>query len=219
MNWGSVKTSLPLFEKAFVLTLRLSAMARGAGYPSGIGAGIAALNTACLCSPSVPYSRSCSQQRPLLIQLFFYYYPDSRPSASNGRGICAVVGALSILGSAYMSGAFQGGFSGIPQVQNSPHARWDSRLCQMIRHVTLPRGLAQRAGRRRERGFHGQGDLRVHRYRGTGTDHLRDLIGMYYRSSEYLLELVIAYTNHSYPVVRHPHTTAGKEGPSWYFRR
>ena len=49
------------------------------------------------------------------------------------------------------------------------------------------------------------------------TNTARDLIGMYYRSDEYLLELVIATQSFLSRCPSSSHCWKG--GPSWYFRR
>lgn len=138
MSWEVIQASLPLFRRAFVLTLRLSAI-------SVVLATLLGLVLALLREYRVPVLAQIStvfeelfRNTPLLIQLFFLYYGFPSIGIKWSAEICAVVG-MSILGSAYMSGAFQGGFSGIPQVQNESARALGLSPLQMIRHVTCRR--------------------------------------------------------------------------------
>ena len=74
MNWEVIQASLPLFGKAFVLTLRLSAI-------SVVLATLLGLVLALLREYRVPVLAQIStvfeelfRNTPLLIQLFFLYY-------------------------------------------------------------------------------------------------------------------------------------------------
>ena len=179
MSWEVIQASLPLFGRAFVLTLRLSAI-------SVVLATLLGLVLALLREYRVPVLAQIStvfeelfRNTPLLIQLFFLYY--GFPSIG--------------IKSAYMSGAFQGGFSGIPQVQNESARALGLSPLQMIRHVTLPQGLTRSVPAVAANVIFMVKETSVFTVIAVPelTNTARDLIGMYYRSDEYLLELVIAY--------------------------
>ena len=194
MSWEVIQASLPLFRRAFVLTLRLSAI-------SVVLATLLGLVLALLREYRVPVLAQIStvfeelfRNTPLLIQLFFLYYGFPSIGIKWSAEICAVVG-MSILGSAYMSGAFQGGFSGIPQVQNESARALGLSPLQMIRHVTLPQGLTRSVPAVAANVIFMVKETSVFTVIAVPelTNTARDLNGMYYRSDEYLLELVIAY--------------------------
>lgn len=194
MSWEVIRQALPLFEKAFVLTLRLSAV-------SVVLATLLGLALALLREYRVPVLarigtvfQELFRNTPLLIQLFFLYYGLPSIGVKWSAETCAVVG-MSILGAAYMCGAFEGGFTGIPRVQNESARALGLSPLQMIRHVTLPQGLTRSVPAVAANVIFMVKETSVFTVIAVPelTNTARDLIGMYYRSDEYLFMLVVAY--------------------------
>ena len=116
MHLSVLAEVLPLFERAFVVPLRLPAI-------SIVLATVLGLVMALFREYRVPVLSQISaaveelfRNTPLLIQLFFMYYGFPSIGIKMNAEACAIIG-MAILGGAYMSGAFQGGFGGIPTVQ------------------------------------------------------------------------------------------------------
>lgn len=194
MDWSVIAESLPLFRRAFVVTLRLSAI-------SIVLATVLGLVMALFREYRVPVLSQISaaveelfRNTPLLIQLFFMYYGLPSIGVRLSAELCAVLG-MSILGAAYMSGAFRGGFGGIPHVQTESARALGLSVPQMIRYVTLPQGLTRSVPAIAANAIFIVKETSVFTVIAVPelTNTARDLIGMYYHTNEYLLELVVAY--------------------------
>jgi polar amino acid transport system permease protein len=194
VSWTIISASLPLFARAFLLTLRLSAV-------SIVFASLLGLILALVREYRVPVLSQASatieelfRNTPLLIQLFFLYYAFPTIGIKWNAETCAIIG-MSILGAAYMSGAFQGGFDAIPSVQTESARALGLSPMQMIRHVTLPQGLTRSVPAVAANAIFIVKETSVFTVIAVPelTNTARDLIGMYYRTDEYLLQLVIAY--------------------------
>ncbi|PWG59756.1 amino acid ABC transporter permease [Bifidobacterium catulorum] len=194
MSWQVIQQALPLFRKAFVLTLELSAI--GVALATILGLAIALVR-----EYRVPVaSQVCAtfeellRNTPLLIQLFFLYYGFPSIGIKLSAQACAIIG-ISLLGAAYMSGAFRGGFSGIPTIQVESAKALGLSPLQMIRHVTLPQGLTRSVPAVAANAIFLVKETSVFTVIAVPelTNTARDLIGMYYRTDEYLLMLVVAY--------------------------
>ncbi|MEE8737811.1 MAG: amino acid ABC transporter permease [Bifidobacterium sp.] len=194
MNWTIVAHSLPLFARAFIVTLRLSAI-------SVVLATLLGLALALFREYRVPGLSQAStaveevfRNTPLLIQLFFLYYGFPSIGIKLTASFCAVFG-MSVLGAAYMSGAFQGGFGGIPRIQIESARALGLSTPQMIRYVTLPQGLARSVPAIAANAIFIVKETSVFTVIAIPelTNTARDLIGMYYHTNEYLLELVVSY--------------------------
>ncbi|TPF95977.1 amino acid ABC transporter permease [Bifidobacterium sp. UTBIF-78] len=194
MSWQIMQSALPLFERAFVLTLKLSAIS--VVLATALGLVLALLReyrTPVLAQISTVF-QELFRNTPLLIQLFFLYYGLPSVGIMWSAQTCAIVG-MSIFGAAYMSGAFEGGFSGIPRVQKESARALGLAPLQMIRHVTLPQGLTRSVPAVAANIIFMVKETSVFTVIAVPelTNTARDLIGMYYRSDEYLFMLVVAY--------------------------
>lgn len=194
MSWDVITASLPMFARAFVVTLRLSAI-------SVVSATLLGLLLALCRDYHVPFFSQLSavveelfRNTPLLIQLFFLYYGLPSIGVTLSAQTCAIIG-MSILGAAYMSGAFRGGFSGIPQVQIESARALGLSPLQMIWHVTLPQGLMRSVPAVAANAIFIVKETSVFTVIAVPelTNTARDLIGMYYHTNEYLFELVVGY--------------------------
>lgn len=194
MDFSYVQQSLPLFVAAFGVTLKLSAIVIVASTLIGLlTAVVQRFHTPVLSQLFAAYEE-LFRNTPLLIQLFFLYYGLPSVGITLPAQTCAVIGA-SLLGGAYMAGGFLGGFSGIPTSQiESARALGLSRL-QMVRYVTLPQGLARSIPALAANAIFLVKETSIFTVIAVPelTNTARDLIGMYYRSDEYLLTLVVGY--------------------------
>ncbi|MEE8667716.1 MAG: amino acid ABC transporter permease [Bifidobacterium mongoliense] len=194
MDWSVIAASLPKFVHAFGVTLWLSAV-------SVILATLLGLVLAVCRDYKIPVLSQISiaveelfRNTPLLIQLFFMYYGFPSIGIKMNAEACAIIG-MAILGGAYMSGAFQGGFGGIPKVQIESARALGLSIPQMIRYVTLPQGLTRSVPAIAANAIFIVKETSIFTVIAVPelTNTARDLIGLYYHTNEYLLELVIAY--------------------------
>lgn len=194
MNWGVIAESLPQFERAFGITLKLSAISVVLATVLGLALALCREYRVPLLSQVSTAVEELFRNTPLLIQLFFMYYGFPSIGIKLSAQACAIIG-MSILGAAYMSGAFQGGFGGIPKVQTESAKALGLSIPQMIRYVTLPQGLTRSVPAIAANAIFIVKETSVFTVIAVPelTNTARDLIGMYYHTNEYLFELVVAY--------------------------
>lgn len=194
MNWGVIAESLPQFERAFGITLKLSAISVVLATVLGLALALCREYRVPLLSQVSTAVEELFRNTPLLIQLFFMYYGFPSIGIKLSAQACAIIG-MSILGAAYMSGAFQGGFGGIPKVQTESAKALGLSIPQMIRYVTLPQGLTRSVPAIAANAIFIVKETSVFTVIAVPelTNTTRDLIGMYYHTNEYLFELVVAY--------------------------
>ena len=102
MNWEAMKSYLPLYEKACILTLKI-------GWIGILFAIVIGLFCALIRHYKVPVLSTIAggyielfRNTPLLVQLFFLYFGLPKLGISIGAEFCGVLG-LALLGGAYMA--------------------------------------------------------------------------------------------------------------------
>ena len=135
-----------------------------------------------------------SRNTPLLIQLFFLYYGLTRVGLKLSSTACAVIG-LTFLGGSYMAEAFRSGLEAVQRGQIESGLSLGLKKGQLMWYVILPQALAVR--------MPALGANLIFLIKETSmfsavalADLMfvaKDLIGMYYKTNEALLMLVVAY--------------------------
>ncbi|GHV79400.1 polar amino acid ABC transporter permease [Spirochaetia bacterium] len=135
-----------------------------------------------------------SRNTPLIIQLFFLYFGLPRIGIKLDSLTCAIIG-LSFLGGSYMAEAFRGGLEAIGKIQIESGLSIGLSRAQLIRHVIMPQALAVSVP--------ALGANVLFLLKETSVVSIvaledlmslaKDLIGMYYKTNESLLMLVIGY--------------------------
>ncbi|GHV75188.1 polar amino acid ABC transporter permease [Spirochaetia bacterium] len=135
-----------------------------------------------------------SRNTPLVIQLFFLYFGLPRIGIKLDSLTCAIIG-LSFLGGSYMAEAFRGGLEAIGKIQIESGLSIGLSRAQLIRHVIMPQALAV--------SMPALGANVLFLLKETSVVSIvaledlmslaKDLIGMYYKTNESLLMLVIGY--------------------------
>ncbi len=135
-----------------------------------------------------------SRNTPLLIQLFFLYYGLPKMGIKLEAYTCAIIG-LAFLGGSYMSEAFRSGFEAVSKIQIESGLSIGLTKAQLIRYVILPQSFAVAVP--------ALGANAIFLLKETSivsaialADLMfvaKDLIGMYYKTTEALFMLVIAY--------------------------
>ena len=131
---------LPLYKEAALLTL-------GIGWAGIIGAVVIGLVVAILVHLRVPVVRQICQvyvevfrNTPLLIQLFFFYFGLPRFGLSITPALCGAVG-LALHGGAYMAESFRSGFESVDVIQRETSLALGLSRMQAIRYVILPQAI------------------------------------------------------------------------------
>jgi len=194
LNWEFIISSLPLYEKAGWLTLKLALL--------GI---VASLLIGLVCSLILYYKTKglkqlvliyieLSRNTPLLIQLFFLYFGFTKIGIVMSEYTCAIIG-LSFLGGSYMTEVFRGGIESVSKAQIESGLSIGLSKFQLIRYVILPQAFTVT--------IPALGANCIFLLKETSIVgviaipdlmHLtQSLIGMYYQTFEALLMLVVAY--------------------------
>ncbi len=135
-----------------------------------------------------------SRNTPLLIQLFFIYYGLTKLGITMSGYTCGVIG-LAFLGGSYMEESFRAGFEAVPDSQLEAAKSLGLSKIKIIRYIVLPQAFSvsiQSIGANcifllKETSVVGAiavADLMF---------LAKDLIGMYYKTTEALIMVVIAY--------------------------
>ena len=131
---------LPLYKEAALLTL-------GIGWAGIVGAVVIGLVVAILVHLRVPVVRQICQvyvevfrNTPLLIQLFFFYFGLPRFGISITPTVCGALG-LALHGGAYMAESFRSGFESVDVIQRETSLALGLSRMQAIRYVILPQAV------------------------------------------------------------------------------
>lgn len=135
-----------------------------------------------------------SRNTPLLVQLFFLYFGLPKAGICISSESCAIIG-LCFLGGSYMAEAFRSGIESIGKGQEEAALALGFKKSQAIRYVILPQALsvsipalcANTIFLIKETSVFSVVALADLMYVA------KDLIGLYYKTDEALLMLVIAY--------------------------
>lgn len=194
MDYGFIVNSIPLYVKASELTLVLSFW--------GI---LFSLLVGMLCAVveyfRIPVLRGVvkcyvelSRNTPLLIQLFFLYYGLVQFGIRLEAETCAVVG-LTFLGGSYMAESLRSGLDAVSKSQVESGLSIGLTNSQLMRYVVLPQAVAVAVPSFAANAIFLMKETSV--VSAIALADLmfvaKDLIGMYYRTSESLLMLVVAY--------------------------
>ena len=194
MDWNVIAQYLPLYKKAAWLTLRLGL----AGIVIAIAVGLVC---ALVQYYKVPVLRrivgayiELSRNTPLLVQLFFIYYGLPKIGIKTNAEICGIAG-LAFLGGSYMAEAFRSGLESIEPIQTESAMSLGMDHAQTMRYIILPQAMsisvpafvANVIFLLKETSVFSAISLMDLMFTA------KDLIGLYYKTTECLLLLVVFY--------------------------
>ncbi len=194
MSWVIIQQSLPMFGKAFLLTLWLS-------FIGIIGSTLVGLICSLIQYFKVPLLHQLatiyvevSRNTPLLIQLFFLYYAFPVIGIKFGAELCGIIGLI-FLGGSYMAEGFTGGFTGVARSQIESGKAIGLSRGQLARYIIFPQGFSLSVPALAANIIFLIKETSIFTVIAIPelTNTALDLIGMYYRSNEYLFVLVIGY--------------------------
>ena len=194
MDFEFIRAYMPLYAEAAGMTLRISFL--GILLSAAIGL---------LCSPvkifKIPVLKSIangyievSRNTPLLIQLFFLYFGLPKIDVVLSSESCAVTG-LAFLGGSYMAEAFRTGIEQVPVIQSESGLSLGLTKGQVFRHIILPQAITTSVPVFCANIIFLIKETSV--FSAVALADLmfvaKDLIGIYYKTDEALLMLVVAY--------------------------
>ena len=194
MDWNVIAQYLPLYKKAAWLTLRL-----------GLAGIVIAIVVGLVCA-LVPYYKvpvlrrivgayiELSRNTPLLVQLFFIYYGLPKIGIKTNAEICGIAG-LAFLGGSYMAEAFRSGLESIEPIQTESAMSLGMDHAQTMRYIILPQAMsisvpafvANVIFLLKETSVFSAISLMDLMFTA------KDLIGLYYKTTECLFLLVVFY--------------------------
>ncbi|MCH3943623.1 MAG: amino acid ABC transporter permease [Atopobiaceae bacterium] len=201
MDWGFIARYAPYYVLAAQVTLLISL--------SGIAVSVL---VGILCSmvrhARIPVLRQVaaayvelSRNTPLLVQLFFLYFGLPKLGIVWSPEACAIVG-LGFLGGSYMAESFRSGLDSVASSQADAASVLGMTRVQSLRHVILPQALAVAVpGIVANVIFLVKESSVVSGIALADLMYLaKDLIGLYYDTTEALALLVVAYATILLPI-------------------
>ena len=194
MDWAVIQRSLPEFAKGFQLTLWLSASGIAGALAVGVVVSLLRYFQVPVLGRLSGAYVEVARNTPLLIQLFFLYYAFPVLGLKFSAATCGIIGLVFLRG-AYMAEGFTGGFNGVSQTQVESGRALGMNQWQLARYVVLPQGLALSVPALAANVIFLIKETSIFSVIAIPelTNTALDLIGLYYRSNEYLLVLVVAY--------------------------
>ena len=202
MSWQIINQSLPIFAKAFQLTIWLSAVGIIFSIVVGVFCSLVQYFKVPILSQLITAYVELARNTPLLIQLFFLYYAFPVIGLKMSAQTCGIIG-LVFLGGAYMAEGFTGGFAGVSATQIDDGKALGMNNLQLARYVVFPQGFALSMPALTANIIFLIKETSIFSVIAIPelTNTALDLIGMYYRTNEYLLILVSAYAIILIPII------------------
>ena len=194
MNWEFILKYLPLYQKAAWLAVRI-------GFAGVLLAVLTGLVCAAIQYYKVPVLQGItavyielSRNTPLLVQLFFIYYGLPKIGIKTDASVCGIAG-LAFLGGSYMAEAFRSGLEAIDPIQTESAVSLGLNRYQTMRYVILPQAvsisipafMANVIFLLKETSVFSAISLMDLMFTA------KDLIGLYYKTTESLFLLVVFY--------------------------
>lgn len=193
-DWSFIEQYIPLYREAAWLTVKLG----GFGIVFAILIGLVCSSVQYYKVPIlkniVSFYIEISRNTPLLVQLFFLYYGLPKIGIQTDAEVCGVAG-IAFLGGSYMAETFRSGQEAVDKIQMESSLSLGMSGFQAMRYVILPQALsisvpafiANVIFLLKETSVFSAISLMDLMFTA------KDLIGLYYKTTESLLMLVIFY--------------------------
>lgn len=194
MDLEFITTYIPMYIKAAGLTIKIAAL----GISGAFGIGMVCSLIRELKIPVIRYLAQIyielSRNTPLLIQLFFLYFGLPKLGIVLSSETCGIAGLI-FLGGSYMAEGFRTGIDNVPQIQRESAYSLGMTRKQTFWNIILPQAVASSVPvfcaniifLIKETSVFSAVALADLMY------ITKDLIGVYYKTDEALLMLVISY--------------------------
>ncbi len=194
MDFAAMAQYLPLYETAMWLTLRI-------GWVGIVGSIVIGLVVAMINHFKVPVLHQVTRvyvelfrNTPLLIQLFFFYFGLPRMGITVSAEACGMLG-VALLGGAYMAESFRAGLESVEPIQTETALSLGMSRMQVMRYIVLPQAVTLSI-----QSFVANVIFLLKETSVFSAISLmdlmfvaKDLIGLYYKTTECLFMLVIFY--------------------------
>jgi len=194
MSFEFILRVLPVYLKAVILTVRIAALGIALSVIVGLVSSLVLYFRVRFAGTIVKGYIELSRNTPLVIQLFFLYYGLPKLGIMLSNEICAIIG-LTFLGGGYMAESFRSGFEAVSKVQLEHGLSIGLDTFHMIRFVIFPQAMSV--------AIPALGANCIFLIKETSVVSIvalpdlmsvtKELIGMYYNTTESLLLLVACY--------------------------
>ena len=194
MDWEYVAKILPLYGKAAVLTVRIGVLGIFFAILVGLLCSVVRQMKIPVLKQLASVYIELSRNTPLLVQLFFIYYGLPKIGIRTDPETCGVAG-LAFLGGSYMAEAFRSGLEAVGRIQHESALSLGLTGLQTFRYVILPQAFAI--------SFPGITANVIFLLKETSVFSAislmdlmftaKDQIGLYYKTAECLVLLVVFY--------------------------
>ncbi|HFR3750275.1 TPA: amino acid ABC transporter permease [Streptococcus suis] len=141
MDWNFIQESIPLYQEALILTVRLAFLGIIGAFSLGLINSIIRYYRIPIIQQITAAYIELSRNTPLVIQLFFLYYGLPRLGIVLDAEVCAITGLI-FLGGSYMAESFRSGFGAIKKSQIEIGASLGLTNWQIFQYILLPQALA-----------------------------------------------------------------------------
>lgn len=194
MDFAYIERVLPLYGRAALLTLKLGTEGIMLSILIGLFCALVIYEKVPLLKRAAAAYIEVSRNTPLLVQLFFIYYGLPKTGLMLSPETCGCLG-LAFLGGSYMAEAFRSGLISVEEIQresayslgmNRAQAMWYVVLPQAV-SVSIPAFAANVIFLLKETSVFSAVSLMDLMFTA------KDLIGLYYKTTESLFLLVLFY--------------------------
>lgn len=194
MNFNVIFDYMPMYTKAFLLTIKIGWIGIALSVGIGIVAAFILYFKIPVLSPIIKAYVELFRNTPLLVQLFFIYFGLPKIGISISADVCGAVG-LGLLGGSYMAESFRSGLEAVAPSQTESALALGMNRLQLFRFVILPQALsisvpaivANIIFLLKETSVFSAISLMDLMFTA------KDLIGLYYNTTECLVLLVVFY--------------------------
>ena len=194
MNFEIIVSYLPLYFKAFMLTIKIGWIGIALAIAIGVVCAFVLHFRIPVLSAIVKVYVELFRNTPLLVQLFFVYFGLPKIGISISAEACGAIG-LGLLGGSYMTESIRSGLDAVPVSQTESALALGMKKGQLFSNVILPQAItlstpavvANLIFLLKETSVFSAISLMDLMFTA------KDLIGLYYNTTECLFMLVIFY--------------------------
>ncbi len=194
LNWDVIAQYIPLYQKAAILTVKLGVLGVLFAVLIGLICALVQYYKIPVLKQITAVYIELSRNTPLLVQLFFIYYGLPKIGLKISASVCGVVG-LAFLGGSYMAEAFRSGLEAVEPIQTESAYSLGMNRAQTFRYVILPQAMSVSVPAfvanviflLKETSVFSAVSLMDLMFTA------KDLIGLYYKTTEALFLLVVFY--------------------------
>ncbi len=141
MNFDVIFNYMPMYTKAFLLTIKIGWIGIALSIGIGIVAAFILHFKIPVLSQIVKVYVELFRNTPLLVQLFFIYFGLPKIGLSISAEVCGAVG-LGLLGGSYMAESFRSGLEAVPLSQTESALALGMNRLQMFGSIILPQAFS-----------------------------------------------------------------------------